>query len=173
MAALLISLFVAGVIIVVHVIQHGESREMLGAFLNISAERAEPELIPKRPAKRLSQEDRTGILRAWRTIQARFERDPKAAIIYADLLITDLLGDGSSSQNRSAKRDFDKGAINDRYQSAHAIAKPGSARIISFSEIERAMELYCSLFEDLLLESARDADSLRECGRRSEEITHA
>lgn len=157
--ALFISLFIAGVIAVIYIVRHRAGREILETILVISRERADNALIRKRCARRLSQEERAGVFCAWQSIRTHFQSDPKAAIVYADVLVSDLLGLSRRSNAHPAERSI-RVAIEDRYRAAHAIAKSGDARFVSFAEFQRAMDLYSSLLAEILPGS--DAELIAE-----------
>ncbi len=160
--AFFISIFIAGVVLVACVVQHRASRQLLETISTISCERPDSAFNQKSAAKRLNEvkpidrarklnnQERTEILRAWQSVQAQFGCDPKTAIIYADLLVSDILCVGPRSRDARAERRFFSAAVEDRYRAAHAIAKPENARFVSFAELERAMDLYSSLLNAIV-----------------------
>ena len=128
LAALIIFLVLGVVLVVVQMIQHGTHGEVLG--LNLSEPGPHPESPPASNlyGKRLSAEDLEGCIRAWQLIRAQFQCDPKAAILYADLLVSDLLSVATRAGHS---------AVALRFQTAHVIARSGNARIARLAEFTR------------------------------------
>jgi len=151
LAALIIFLVLGVVLVVVQMIQHGTHGEVLS--LNLSEPGPHPESPPASNlyGKRLSAEDLEGCIRAWQLIRAQFQCDPKAAIPYADLLVSDLLSVATRAGHS---------AVALRFQTAHVIARSGNARIARLAELDRAMQIYASLFDDLVLRTARACHGL-------------
>jgi hypothetical protein len=139
------------VIVVAQTIQHGTHGEVLSLNLSEPGPHPESPPAPNLYGKRLSAEDLEGCIRAWQLIRAQFQCDPKTAILYADLLMSDLVGVGMSAGQSTAAL---------RYRTAHAIARSGNARIARRAELDRAMQIYASLFDDLVLRTARACHGL-------------
>ncbi|HWB84283.1 MAG TPA: hypothetical protein VG675_09100 [Bryobacteraceae bacterium] len=94
-------------------------------------------------ARNLSEEDRRGFLRVWRSVRERFSSDPSTAVVYADILVSDLMQEHGWASRSSALA-----VLDDRYRAAHAIAIKRER--IEPDELRRAIRLYTVLFDELL-----------------------
>jgi hypothetical protein len=159
MAALLILLFIAGVSAAVHILrvqQDGAAQER-GKLFTISGDGEKAVLMLKYGRPQLGPKERKGFLRAWQLVRARSDRDPKLAITYADLLMSDLLGIANTLRSELAPRcNIADNSVSNKYQVAHEITKAGNAQILTYKELARAMDLYASLFDELLLRPDRE-----------------
>jgi len=114
---------------------------------------------------RLSVEDREGFVRAWQSVSKRFETDPGTAIVYADLLIADLIHHLECPGVHGPARRvlLHEGVLEDKYRAAHELAFHEKHLPTGVGEFRQAMILYQSLFEQLLgeqLERVPDYRSL-------------
>ena len=100
--------------------------------------------VPYRHGTRqLSEEERHGCLWAWRWLSKRFDSDPKMSVVYADLLVSDLIG----------HRGLDR-QIEDQYQIAHQLMQQNIRGRATVDDLQRAMGLYGGLFKVLLAKPA-------------------
>ena len=104
--------------------------------------------------KPLSPEHRTRFAEQWRSDQARFVDDPKAAVAEADHLVADLMqvrgypvGD---FEQRAADVSVDHPHVVQNYRAAHEIAVHERSGQASTEDLQKAMVHYRALFEDLL-----------------------
>jgi hypothetical protein len=88
----------------------------------------------------LGQEEQRGFCNAWRAVNARFEGDPVAALIYADVLVSALL---QRSGNLPAVQ------LRDQYRKAHELAARTTQRPVFLDDMRRAIEIYTDLFSRL------------------------
>lgn len=102
----------------------------------------------------LSPEHRDRFADAWRSDQARFVDDPKAAVVEADRLVADLMqvrgypvGD---FEQRAADVSVDHPHVVQNYRVAHDIAVREQRGEASTEDLRKAMVHYRALFEDLL-----------------------
>ena len=101
---------------------------------------------------RLSDEDRRAFVEVWRRVCDRFNTDPRAAVIYADLLVSDLIQDRSS---RLCRRESDSGTdreLEHKYQVVHEIAVDIQRQHFTPEELKRIMGLYSQLCDAFLAE---------------------
>jgi hypothetical protein len=104
--------------------------------------------------KPLPAEERDHFAEAWRSDQARFVDDPKAAVLEADRLVADLMqrrgypvGD---FEQRAADISVDHPHVVQNYRIAHDIAVREQHGEASTEDLRKAMVHYRALFEDLL-----------------------
>lgn len=97
-------------------------------------------------ASQLEPEDRDGFLLMWASIREDFDAEPRATVLHADLLISDLMEDSQAS----APTPFADPLINATYQSAHHIATQARLGDTPIHELQRAMDLFGVLFNELL-----------------------
>jgi hypothetical protein len=104
--------------------------------------------------KPLTPDYRNRFADAWRSDQARFVDDPKAAVIEADRLVADLMqvrgypvGD---FEQRAADVSVDHPHVVQNYRVAHDIAVREKRGEASTEDLRVAMVHYRALFEDLL-----------------------
>lgn len=159
MATLLISLILAAAIAVgcILVSHYRASQDADWDLLKLSGETGEREYLPIFPTRRfrcrrLSPEEWNGFIRVWFSIRARFDRDPKTVVTYADLLMSDLVAYGDSCRSKQARmRDIGDSGLNEKYRVAHAIATSAPTHSPNLDELRLAMSLYVSLFDEVLL----------------------
>jgi hypothetical protein len=111
----------------------------------------------------LAPEQQSRFAGAWQRVQALFVDDPAAAIVDADMLVTDLM------QTRGyPMADFDRRAedlsvdhphVVRNYRAAHAIALRHADGGVSTEELRQGLVHYRALFEDLL--EAREPERRR------------
>jgi hypothetical protein len=102
-------------------------------------EGAEPEhKVDCRSTRQLTEEECDGFLGVWQSIRARFDHDPKVAVVYADLLISDLVANNTDSN------------LNDKYLTAHELTRSGQTATLNADKLRRIMSLYAALFDELL-----------------------
>jgi hypothetical protein len=92
----------------------------------------------------LSEQDRQVCEQVWRSVCQRFASDPKLAIVYADLLISDVMGSRLPGGAASAR------LIETQFEAAHAIAEHNRRGEAAAEELKRAMALYAALFDELV-----------------------
>lgn len=97
-------------------------------------------------ASPLAPEDRDGFLLMWASIREDFDADPCAAVLHADLLISDLMEDSQAS----TPTPFADPLLDATYQSAHHIAIQARLRETPIRQLKRAMDLFGVLFDELL-----------------------
>jgi hypothetical protein len=99
---------------------------------------AEPEHKVDYRIRQLTEEEWNGFVGVWQSIRARFEQDPKVAVVYADLLISDLVAN---------KTDCNP---NDKYRTAHELTRSGDTGSVNAEKLRRAMGLYDAIFDELV-----------------------
>jgi len=104
--------------------------------------------------KPITPEHRNRFADAWRSDQARFVDDPKAAVVEADRLVADLMqvrgypvGD---FEQRAADVSVDHPHVVQNYRTAHDIAVREQRGEASTEDLRVAIVHYRALFEDLL-----------------------
>ena len=112
-------------------------------------EGAEPAHKADFHTRRLTEEEWAGFVGVWRSVRARFDQDPRVAIVYADLLISDLVANNSESGQRA-------GDCNFKYRTAHELMKSERTGVVNTEELRRAMSLYATLFEELVVRTGRN-----------------
>ena len=97
----------------------------------------------------LTDEDRDGFLQVWGSVCTRFTSDPRTAVCYADLLMSDIVGDpvGARCQNGDLPLDT---ATRQKYQRAHEIAQRNKWQDSNPDELALAMSLYVAVFNEVL-----------------------
>ena len=101
-------------------------------------ERIEPEHKVEYHSRELTKEEWNGFLAVWESVRARFEQDPRVAVVYADLLISELL---TSNTNCN---------LNDKYLTAHKLTRTEYSGTVNTEKLKRVMGLYNSLFDELV-----------------------
>ena len=90
----------------------------------------------------------------WRTVQTRFVDEPKAALVNADRLITNVMRDrGYPTDNFDqtvADLSPDHPNVLQNYRAAHDIARRSETGEVSTEDLRQAMVHYRSLFDDLV-----------------------
>jgi len=106
----------------------------------------------------LSPEDRARFAEAWRSDQARFVDDPKAAVTEADRLVADVMqargypvGD---IEQRAADISVEHPRVVENYRAAHAIALRHKRGEASTEDLRQAMVYYRALIAELLEDRA-------------------
>ena len=130
-----------------------------GSEANISIRRRS--LFDRRGIRRLTEEDRRGFLRVWHSVYERFENDPRAAVLYADLLMSDLIQDEAENppgEEHEPEILLD-GHLRDKYHTAHAIAIHNKLGPTKTEDLRRAMALYAAVFQKLLHDDTTVAQS--------------
>jgi len=122
--------------------------------------RAEAELeqreqrVQRLPIRSLAPSDREGFAQAWRSTQAHFVDDPKAATANADQLVSEVMhargypvGD---FDQRAADVSVDHPRVVENYRAAHQIALCNERGEAGTEELRTALVHYRALFEELL-----------------------
>jgi len=95
--------------------------------------------------RQLTEEEWNGFVGVWQSIRVRFVDDPKVAVVYADLLISDLVANYAEGASRAGDR-----KVYEKYRIAHELARPGHTGPVTAEVLRRAMGLYSALFDDLV-----------------------
>lgn len=94
---------------------------------------------------RLGEEERAGYLRAWRSVCDRFEEDPAAAVLYADVLVSALVESCDPPGSAGGIESFFKELHGIVHQRTTDPLKPVLTRL----ELRQTMEVYSAIFERL------------------------
>jgi hypothetical protein len=90
----------------------------------------------------------------WRTVQTRFVDEPKAALVTADQLISNVMRDrGYTTDNFDqtvADLSPDHPNVLQNYRTAHDITQRSETGEVSTEDLRQAMVHYRSLFDDLV-----------------------
>lgn len=90
----------------------------------------------------------------WRTVQTRFVDEPKAALVNADHLISNVMRDrGYSTENYDqsvADLSPDHPGVLQNYRVAHDITRRSETGEVTTEDLRQAMVHYRSLFDDLV-----------------------
>jgi hypothetical protein len=128
--------------------QHGDARHAESELSN------RVERVRSLQIRPLAPQQRDQFAEAWRSDQARFVDDPKAAVVEADRLVADLMqvrgypvGD---FEQRAADISVDHGHVVQNYRVAHDIAVREQRGEATTEDLRRAMVHYRELFQDLL-----------------------
>lgn len=123
----------------------------------------------RRRVRRLSDQDRDGFLQVWHSLVERYHTDPRAAVVYADLLISGLIQERCQrvSKDLDGPEAFLERPLRDKYHIAHQIAVHDKRGPVLPDDLNRAMELYSTVFDELLAESESAGR-----GRRASESAH-
>jgi hypothetical protein len=97
----------------------------------------------------MSDKDRDGFLEVWRSVCSRFPSDPKTAVCYADLLMSDIVGDPVGDGRHSFQLVLDTGT-REKYRRAHEIALRNKWQDSKPDELALAMSLYVAVFREVL-----------------------
>jgi hypothetical protein len=108
-----------------------------------------------RRLRRLSDEDRRAFVQVWHRVCDRFITDPRAAVIYADLLVSDLIQDRSSRLCRQNSESSADRQLEHKYQVVHEIAVDIQRQHLTREELSRIMVLYSQLCDACLAERER------------------
>ena len=115
----------------------------------------------------LEANDRMEYIERWRTIQAQFVDDPKAAVTAADRLLGEVMGKRgypvADFDQRAADLSVDHPEVVEHYRAAHAIALKLDRGDAGTEDLRQAM-IHCrALFEDLVgLPEGRDRQPREE-----------
>ncbi len=108
---------------------------------------------------KLTSADHDRFASAWRADQARFVDDPRAAVVEADRLVTEVMETRgypmSNFEQAAADVSVDHPQVVDYYRRAHEIAIRSERQETSTEDLRKAMVYYRSLFEDLLETNVR------------------
>jgi hypothetical protein len=163
---MIISMFAGVLIVAVFLItafaadtrHYGDDSPADGADLRVRPPGVdEPAPRPACRTRRLSEEERNGFCHVWNSVCERFADDPRTAVTYADLLLSDLMLQCSAG-DPATKHGFPgggKGILKDEYQTAHAIAAGSRLRNLNSEELAKAMDLYGDLFDNILRAHSR------------------
>jgi hypothetical protein len=106
-----------------------------------------PLVPPRQQQGYLSEEDRDNFSHLWSSIQERFGEDAETAVLYADMLLFDLMQEYSwDLEDRRQERDQRKS----NYRAAHATATCVRQGHVARGELQQAMEIYSVLFNEIL-----------------------
>ena len=105
----------------------------------------------ERSAREITPDQWDGLVQVWHSIRERFDRDPNAAIVYADLVISDLMLDidGPRPQDGNELCNFGSPRVKSSYEAAHEITATRQLRPLSPAEMQRAMALYIAVFNEI------------------------
>jgi hypothetical protein len=102
----------------------------------------------------LSPEARDRYSREWQSTQEQFVDSPAAAVTSADSLIQSVMVDRGypmgDFEHRAADISVDHPDLVQNYREAHRLSEKSTAGRGSTEELRRAMQLYRSLFEELM-----------------------
>lgn len=104
--------------------------------------------VPKEPDFGLSEEDRDGFVDMWHSVRSEFDVDPRATVLHADLLMSDLIEDYRKPLRERVLSG--NGLLQSTYRSAHEIALRSKKGSVRPHELKRAISLYTALFDELL-----------------------
>lgn len=103
----------------------------------------------------LTEEDQDGFLQVWESVCKRFAHDPKRAVCYADLLMSDIVDDHPSTRSEGSQLPLDK-ATAAKYWKAHEIARRNQAQGSNPHELAFAMKLYLAVLAAALSAQKHD-----------------
>jgi hypothetical protein len=125
-----------------------------------SARRAEQRLesrekrVEKFHIRSLAESDRARFVEDWRSVQARFVDDPKAAVTEADLLISQVMEfrgyPVADFETAAADLSVNHPRVVENYRAGHEIALRHSRGQASTEDLRQAMVHYRSLFDELV-----------------------
>jgi len=102
----------------------------------------------------LSVVDQQRFAEAWRSTQARFVEDPRAATTDADQLIGQVMAARGypvgDFEARAADLSVDHASMVTNYRAAHRIGQDAALKEVSTENLRQAFMLYRSLFDELL-----------------------
>jgi hypothetical protein len=119
--------------------------------------------IGRLSAGKLTEEQLCGFRQGWHSVREHFADDPRGGAVLADLLISDLIRNceaGDNTRDRPTSHHALR-QIRAKYRTAHESVSrkehgPGDPR-----EMERAMDLFGSIFEDLIGHSQTTSPNTR------------
>ena len=102
--------------------------------------------------RRITEQDRESFRQVWQSISGHFESDPRIVIVYADLMVSELIRESprSASEGYSGPEVAVRSRLWDKYRHAHEIAANAKSGLAKTEELHRAMILYTALFDELL-----------------------
>jgi len=110
--------------------------------------------------KPLTSAERERYMPAWLEIQTQFVDDPKAAVVGADQLLSEVMGNRGypvgDFEQRSADLSVDHPVVVQNYRTAHDIAVRDAQGEASTEELRQAMLCYRALFRELVGEPTGD-----------------
>ena len=98
---------------------------------------------------RLTEEQQIRHKRAWRATESRFSEQPHVAIMEADRLAGEVLGDKGVDVSDLDGHSATSPEVVDRYEAAHEVALAVGRRQASMRDLEEGMTRYRSLFATL------------------------
>jgi hypothetical protein len=111
-----------------------------------------PEPVEFRTVRQITERDREAFRQVWESISGHFENDPRIVVVYADLMVSELI----SAAPRTAFENFygaeaaRRSRLWESYRNAHEIASQAKCGSAKTEELHRAMILYTALFDELL-----------------------
>lgn len=113
----------------------------------------------------LSSAARSDFIERWRSVQSQFVDDPKASVMRADHLVSEvMLARGypmADFDQRAADISVDHPVVVENYRAAHDIALRHSRGQASTEDLRKAMVHYRSLFDELLENSVPERKEAR------------
>ena len=106
---------------------------------------AEPEQKEDCHTRQLTDEEWNEFLGVWQSIRARFDDDPRVALVYADLVISDLMVNNTERAARSGDCN-----ARDKYRTAHELTRSAHTGTVNPEKLRQAMGLYAALFDELV-----------------------
>ncbi len=125
-----------------------------------------PDRLGIRP---LNERDRQAFLKVWTCVRQRFQSDPKTAVVYADLLMSDLIENHARHAAWRPEKSLD-GSLRQKFLSAHDVAIRNQQGHVTLDELRRAFDLYGALFDELV--RARSASRPKQLHEDSERMHH-
>jgi hypothetical protein len=172
-------LVLLGTLSAVPLCRHSDVFRRLGTELNWAAAESRaagaPDDFSAVGIRPLASEEREGFAQVWRSVEGRFATDPKTAVIYADLLVSDLM-DARGLPAREigeANTEFplDRG-VAESYRIAHQIAVRHRRGDPKADHLRKAMAHYRDLIFRLLDDRALLDPALIESARGTARDTH-
>jgi hypothetical protein len=114
-------------------------------------------------AGKLNGEQLCGFRQGWRSVREHFADDPKTGVVLADLLISDLIRNCEASES-ARERQMSHHALRQiraKYRAAHDSAFRNEHAPGDPHQMERAMDLFGSIFEDLVGDSETTSPDTR------------
>jgi len=149
MSALVIYALVYAGIVVTYILvsrHHAWAGDAAGNPFNLlGLGEAEPEHPADSRARQLTEQELNGFVRVWQSVRMRFDRDPKQAVVYADLLVSDLVANKFEKRTRAGNCN-----LNQKYRTVHELIRSGQTITVNTVELRRAMCLYTALFDELV-----------------------
>ena len=123
-----------------------------GACASCSTSAAQLDSTSFRTVRRITEQDRESFRQVWQSISGHFESDPRIVIVYADLMVSELIHETprSASDSYYGPEVTLRSRLWDKYRHAHEIAANAKSGLAKTEELHRAMILYTALFDELL-----------------------